>query len=347
LILSRFRIILQVIAAAQIEGNLLEWISISNRKTTIAGMARSDWDFRKIIAIKNRRIYLMRYGYFLAGLLIIQMASVLPAQDQTHGARLTLLWKSEPVFKVPESVTFDPKTKILYISNIDGKPADKDGQGFISKVKLDGAVIKLDWAIGLNAPKGSAIIGDCIFVSDIDQLVEIALTTGKILRIYPAAGARFLNDVAADEAGHIYVSDMSEGNSCIYRLNNGKLEKWFVGSEISSPNGLSYAQGFLFVGNSGDGKIKKIHIAAKQVSDVAAVGSGIDGLSADGRGGWIVSDWDGKTSLVSVDGNLETLLDTSTSKVNAADLAYAPEQRLLVIPTFFDNRIVAYTLNHK
>ena len=256
--------------------------------------------------------------------------------------RLTRVWETKKQLLVPESVLFHKKDNTLYVSNINGTPTEKNGKGFISKLSIEGKILKLKWAEGLNAPKGSVIYKNSFFVSDIDRLVEIDMKTGKIRASYPAAGAKFLNDVAVDDQGFVYVTDMDEKNSAIYRLSGKKMEIWMKGPEISQPNGLYMEEKKLMVGNSGDGKIKAIRLSDKAITDFATVGSMIDGLRADGKGNYIVSDWTGKTSLVLATGEVTVLLDTSASKVNSADIEYIPESHLLLIPTFFDNRVVAY-----
>ncbi len=256
--------------------------------------------------------------------------------------KLIKQWETEKVLRIPESVLYHESGNILYVSNINGRPTQKNGQGFISKLSLDGKIRRLKWATGLNAPKGSAIFGGKLYVSDIDQLIEIDLKTGKILAGYPAAGAKFLNDVATDVSGNIYVTDMSSENSVIYRLVQGKMTAWVKGKEISNPNGLCMEKKRLVVGNSGDGSLKAINLAAKKINTLARVGSGIDGLRADGKGSYFISDWKGKTSLVTASGKIIVLMDTTASKINSADLEYVKSRRLLLIPTFFDNRVVAY-----
>jgi DNA-binding beta-propeller fold protein YncE len=255
------------------------------------------------------------------------------------------VWESDRIFKVPESVCYDPKAKLLYVSNINGRPAERNGKGFISKLSPDGRVLKLKWATGLNAPKGMAVFKDRLYVSDIDQLVCIELTSGRILRKFPVEGAQFLNDVAVDERGYVYVSDSSGRNSTIYRLKDGKMEIWLKGRDIRSPNGLFYRDGLLYIGNSGDGKIKAADVKTKKVKAVADVGSGIDGLILDKDGFFIVSDWRGRTSLITKDGTPVVLMDTTDKKINSADLGYIPERRLVLIPTFFDDRVLAYRLS--
>jgi sugar lactone lactonase YvrE len=261
--------------------------------------------------------------------------------------KLTKQWETEKVLQIPESVLYHESGNILYVSNINGSPTQKNGQGFISKVSLDGKIELLKWATGLNAPKGSAIYGNKFYVSNIDELVEIDLETGKILAEYPATGAKFLNDVATDASGNVYVTDMSSENSAIYKLSQGKMTVWVKGKEIVNPNGLFMEEKRLVVGNSGDGSLKAVNLADKTISTIAKVGSGIDGLRSDGKGNYFISDWKGKTSLVTASGEIIVLIGTTASKVNSADLEYIKSRRLLLIPTFFDNRVVAYKVEER
>lgn len=268
-------------------------------------------------------------------------AADMPKEHKTKPVRL---WETKPGLRVPESVLYDQVGQILYVSNINGKPTEKNGQGFISKVSLDGQILNLKWTVGLNAPKGSAIYKNSFFVSDIDRLAEIDMGTGEIRAMYPAPGAVFLNDVAVDGDGQVYVSDMDEKQSAIWKLSGETFAVWVKSPEIQSPNGLHMEANTLIVGNSGDGKIKSIGLSDRKIVDVATVGSGIDGLRPDGEGNYIVSDWAGKTSRIHPAGTPEVLMDTSDSKINSADLEYVIGKKLLLIPTFFHNTVVAYQL---
>lgn len=253
-------------------------------------------------------------------------------------------WETKRLLKVPESVTYDQQRNILYVSNINGKPLDKDGNGFISKVRLDGSIENLEWVKNLNAPKGSALFGNKLYVTDIDRVVVINVEAGEIISEHPDSQAIFLNDAAVDHEGKVYISDYSDKNSVIYQLNQGKLDIWVRGSEIDKPNGLYISGNELIIGNSGDGKIKAIHLEKKTIRTVSVVGSGIDGLKMDGEGNFIVSDWAGKTSWISKEGQVIELINTTQQKINAADLEFIIKKNLIIIPTFFDNRLVAYEL---
>jgi hypothetical protein len=52
--------------------------------------------------------------------------------------------KTTTGFKFPESVAYDPEAKVLYVGSFGGtelKPAEKDNNGYISKVSLDGKML--------------------------------------------------------------------------------------------------------------------------------------------------------------------------------------------------------------
>lgn len=251
-------------------------------------------------------------------------------------------WETRKVLQIPESIRYDPDREILYVSNINGSSGEKDGNGFISKVKLTGEIKTLKWVKGLNAPKGSVVVKNKLYVADIDQLVEIDIETGKISNKYPAPGALFLNDVTADKSGNIYISDSSPKNSVIYKFSNGEISIWLKNDEVSSPNGLYVENDKLILGNSGDGSLKSVSLSDKSISTIAHIGSGIDGIVSDGKGNYFVSDWKGKTSLITLSGQIIELLNTTESKINSADIEYVKSKKLLIIPTFFDNRIMAY-----
>ena len=110
--------------------------------------------------------------------------------------KLTKLWESDTVFTTVEAVIYDPKTDLIYVSNIEGEPWGADGVGSIGKLKMDGTVVEAKWITGLSAPKGLGIIGDKLYVTDIKNLVEIDIPTGKISKTYTVEDSEGLNDVS-------------------------------------------------------------------------------------------------------------------------------------------------------
>ena len=165
------------------------------------------------------------------------------AQQQVEHKKINKLWETRNDLKNPESVAYAPKQDVLFVSNINGKPTQKDQNGFISKVSSsNGSIIELNWVTGLNAPKGVAISNnnDTLYVSDITDLVEINIDNGKIMKRFNAPGSAFLNDVVSDNQGNIYVSDTI--TNTIYKLdgnnNISSLQTWLQSPQLNGPNGL-------------------------------------------------------------------------------------------------------------
>ncbi len=265
---------------------------------------------------------------------VVLFASAASAQS------LQPVWATPRVFKTPESVLYYPKTKTLYVSNISGKPSEKNGQGFIARLDTTGKILQRHWATGLNAPKGMAIKGKHLFVSDIDRLAEIDLNNGKIIRFINFPGAKFLNDVVVGPKGKIYVTDTDLG--VIFVLKDGKPNVWSSDPLLKGANGLATEHGKLLIG--AHGHLLKANPQTGKIEILARVPHGIDGLIPLGDGKYIVSDWSGEIRLVSQDGMQRILSNTTRQKVNAADLGFIPGRKIILIPTFFDNRVVAKQL---
>ncbi len=260
------------------------------------------------------------------------------------GQGVQRIWSTESNLKIPESVVFDPERNVVYVSNYDGyNPSNNKGKQFLSKVTLNGKIEKLRWIEGLNNPTGIAIHEDKLYVVERKNLVEIAIETGNILNRFPAPQPGFMNDVAIDSSGYAYISDSPK--HMIYRFANGKFEVWFKEEEIRNPNGLHVHKNKLIVGNNGDRSLKSIDLESKKIETICNLGAGIiDGIKSDKDGNYIVSHWGGKVYLITPSGQVTKLLDSTVPKINCADFEYIVERNLLLIPTFMDNRVIAYEL---
>lgn len=253
-------------------------------------------------------------------------------------------WASDTTLRTPESALFDRERNVIYVSNINGVPTDKDKNGFISKLTPEGKIQTLDWIKGLDAPKGMGVYKNKLYVTDITKLVEIDIDKGKIIKTYEVPGAKFLNDVTIDTAGLVYFSD-SESNK-IHTLSNGKVSTW-LDKDLKNPNGLLIESNRLLVASYGGMDFKSIDLTSKTQTGIAAeVGAG-DGVEYFGKDGhYIVSDWNGTVYLIEPDGKKNLVLDTKGDKINSADIDFITETSTLLVPTFFNNRIVAYKVTH-
>jgi DNA-binding beta-propeller fold protein YncE len=254
---------------------------------------------------------------------------------------LTKKWETEAVLTTCESVIYDKANDILYVANINGAPDGKDGNGFISKVSLDGKVTQAEWVKGMDAPKGMGIANGKLYVTDIDRVHEIDIATGKIVKTHLAQGAKFLNDITVDGTGKVYVSD--SGGGTISVIENGKLTKWI--ENLQGPNGV-FAEGNEILTVLWEGKtFNTIDPSTKQLTVKTDGIENGDGIEAIGNGEYLVSSWNGMINHISADWKKTLVLDTRADSVNAADIEYIQEKNLLLVPTFFKNKVVAYDLS--
>src|SRR6201992_901027 len=84
----------------------------------------------------------------------------------------------------PESVLYDADNDRYLVSNINGKPLDKDNNGFISVLSPDGQITTLKWIEGgknkvkLDGPKGTALAKGVLYVADITVVRTFDAKTG-------------------------------------------------------------------------------------------------------------------------------------------------------------------------
>lgn len=278
--------------------------------------------------------------YCLIALLSLLGSALTTLQAQT--VTLKPLWESDTTLRTPESVLYDPTQQILYVACINGSPSLENKNSFIAKVGLDGKPIKLHFTENLNSTKGMGILGDKLYVTEMTQVAEIDLATGKILNRYPFPNAKFLNDIAVDSQKKIvYVSDSQNPN--VFALATGKVSLLLTGAPLQGPNGLLVDDNQLLIGN-GDGSLLAMDPATKQVKTIGKVSGGIDGIVALGNRAYVVTEWGGKIWHVRADGTTELKQDTSGEKINSADVGYNPKTQVLYVPTFFHNTVKAYSL---
>lgn len=249
--------------------------------------------------------------------------------------KLVKLWETDTVLTTNESVLYDAEGMKLYVSNIDGKPLEKDGKGFISILNLDGSVQNLKWATGLNAPKGMGIFDGHLYVTDIDRIVAIDLETGKIAKEYTPEKAEFLNDITVS-GDAVYISDMSLG--LIHKIQDDELST--IAEGVSSVNGL-LANGDYLMTLDGMG-LRGLNLATNEFMMVNDSVTGGDGLTMLNDSVYIASRWKGE--IYYVGGNKAHLLMTTNGQSQTADIGLNAAEKIVYVPTFFSNKVIAYKI---
>lgn len=258
-------------------------------------------------------------------------------------------------FETPESVVVDPEDGSYYVSNINGSPAAKDANGYISKIGADGqAVIQRymgnkEGELPLHAPKGLAIAGKDLFVTDIDTVKGYDKTTGKLSVIVDMTkfDAKFLNDIATDGQGFLYVSDMM-GNK-IFKIDanqNYEVSVFKASEQLGNPNGLMINPKTknLIVAAWGSGRILeidrqgRIHVLKRGLQ-------GLDGIDHDEEGNLYVSSHSqGVIHRIARLGRGKVTTEAS-GLTTPADISYDRTKRELLVPSFKGNTVSTLTGN--
>ncbi|GAB3940924.1 ATP/GTP-binding protein [Spirosoma harenae] len=272
---------------------------------------------------------------------LLCLLAYLTASVQAQTITLKPVWESDTTLRTPECVLVDPVQKVLYVACINGSPKLENTGSFVAKVGMDGKVIKLKFTENLNSTKGMGILGDKLYVTEMNQVAEISLATGQVVKRYPIDGAKFLNDIAIDtKKGIVYVTDSND--SKIWAIDNGKPRLVLLGAPLKGCNGLLFENDQLLIGN-GDGSLLSLDPTTKNVSTIAKGMGGIDGIVALGNKKYVVTEWGGKVWYIN-NGTPELKLDTSGEKINSADIGYSASSQMLFVPTFFHNTVKAYSL---
>ncbi len=252
------------------------------------------------------------------------------------------LWDTEATLTTAESVLYDQANAILYVSCINGVPPDKkDGDGYIARVTLDGKIKDLKWVTGLSGPKGMGQSGNTLYVTDIDRLVSIDITTAKISKTWDVKGAQFLNDVFVMEDGTVYFSDSN--TSTVYSLINGKVNVVISDTTLGGTNGILVEGNMMYLADNKAGSFYRVDLGTKGIQKVATEIPGGDGVERY-ENAFLVSNWNGQVYHVSATGETTLLLDSQEAKLNAADIEVIADKKLLLVPTFFGNTVTAYQL---
>jgi sugar lactone lactonase YvrE len=252
---------------------------------------------------------------------------------------LTKLWELPEKLRFPESAVYDPKRDRIYVTNF-----FNEGREFISKITSNGQIEEMEWITGLAMPSGLKIYQDTLYAIERGNMVKISIDAGKVIAKYPIPNAVFPNDIDFDTWGNAYISD-SRGNM-VHKFSNGTFEVWLCPDDVTDPNGICVDGERLFLGHSGDGSLKRIDLKTKEIETLASFGVGaiMDGLTHDGKGGCLASDYNGRLFRVGPSGEKTELLNTTAPGVSCADFCYVADRELLIIPTLYDNNLIAYRL---
>jgi hypothetical protein len=260
-------------------------------------------------------------------------------------------------FKTPESVLYDAAGDVYLVSNINGlPPLALDEDGFIDQidpVTLEVTRFIESGANGatLNGPKGMAIIGDVLYVSDINAVRLFDRATGDPMGVWPVPTPEgtFLNDLCAGPDRTLYATN--NGDHKVYRFeSDGTPVIVAQAPEVMVPNGCEFVGRSLFVvsamrdaASSSYAKVWQI-LPSGEVRTVEVLPTGVlDGIVQIGS--WLaVTSWDGADMYaLDIAGRRSTPILMS-GVPGPADLGYDHQRHRLLLPQFLAGNVVIQPL---
>jgi hypothetical protein len=261
--------------------------------------------------------------------------------------------KSISGFSSPESAISDGK--YIYVSNVGEKlePITKDKDGYISKLDIDGNVIDkffVPKGKDLNAPKGMGIIGNILYVVDIDRVVGFNKKSGNKVFDLTINGSFFLNDITVYDNKGIYVSDTA--TSKIYKVNikTGQYEELNIDYNFYGLNGLYY-----------DKRSKKLYLVSmgaetnpesvagyidknNNFTKLEGVSGLFDGVSLLNNNILLISDWvafEKKGIIIKYDLKKNKKEELLIDKIaGPADFYYDNKNNIIIIPEMMLGNII-------
>ena len=272
---------------------------------------------------------MLSLSFLFSSLFVVSTVNAQPALEK--------LWLTEGL-SVPESVLVyrNGKANFLLVSQIDGDSSAMDGKGGIAKMNLNGEIDDLNWVTGLNAPKGMATFDGKLYVADINELVIINIKSAEVEKKIVIPGAQFLNDVAIDSRGTVYISDTKTNK--IHRYDKDLLDDYLI--KIESANGLKVIGSNLIVGAGTH--LYLVDKSKNRLQIAAGFAQPIDGVELINKGDFLVSCWQGLIYYVHLDGKVDLLLDSQKEGINTADIGFDSTTQIVYVPNFTKNSVTAY-----
>ena len=268
-------------------------------------------------------------------------------------------------FSSPESVRYDSAADVFYVSNINGSAMHRDNNGFISRMPAnptDSAAAPVTIIAGgkngveLNAPKGLALIGDTLWVADIDVVRAFNVKTGAPVATVDLRKQKavFLNDVTAAPDGAIYITDTGirilpggvthPGPGRVFRIGADRRGSVVAqGKSLEEPNGITWDKTGkrLIIVSYGSRKILSLTPGDSAPKVIGFSNSSqMDGVEILPDGRMLITSW-ADSSLAVREGNKVTL---TKGFPTPADIGVDTRRNRVAVPLLSQNRVVLYAI---
>ena len=248
-------------------------------------------------------------------------------------------------FRFAESCVYDATRNLIVVMNAGVSQDQAKNDGYVSLLNPDGSVHTTKWigatrnGLTLNHPLGSAIHNGTLYTADIDVVRTFDLATGKPGKAFPVDGSTFLNGIAVNKAGTIFVSNSKPENR-VYKITaDGDVSVFVDGDPLKIPNGVAIdPDGNVVVVNVGNNDVMTFNPDnGKLLRTEHAAEGGNDGLVILPDGTKYVSSVRfGSVSKISPGKPAQVIASGIPS---AASMGYDSRQKQLIIPMNNNNAV--------
>lgn len=242
-----------------------------------------------------------------------------------------IAWVAEGGFCEPETVLPLPDDTLLVSNVCDFR---QSGNGFLSLLSAQGEA--LNWRIleGLDAPLGMALSGGRLYLVDMNRLKIFAWPGFELLEIVDLETA-VANDLAVSDKGVVFISDTA-GHKVIRLLPDGTQSVLTGRARFKGANGIALNNGELYVGGE---RLWRVDLVDNTVETIGPDWiTDIDGIEFEPDGSLQITPVAGP--MIRFKGENEVEVFTGPG-ISSANHGYAANLRLALIPTGFDNTVVA------
>jgi len=252
--------------------------------------------------------------------------------------------------KAPEALSYDAAVDAYFISNMNGR----DGHGFVTRVRgKDGVVDSLHFITGLQAPMGSRIKGDTLWLVDLTALKGFDVRTGALLATIDLSSVHptFLNDMALSPDGGFYVTDTGFNNDKhtgpdrIYHVaRNRQIHIVLESPALDQPDGIDWDPRLerLVLAPIGGDSVQTLEPGAKAPTDIAPGAGRYDGIEVEKDGTILITSWN-DSSILSLRGH-ELVRRIGKLDTPIADVSMDARRHQVGIVCLVANRFELWTL---
>jgi len=229
----------------------------------------------------------------------------------------------------PESVVHDFLNNRYLISNV--------GSGDIIARAMDGTLNVFNDVTSVSI-RGITLVGDTLFAAGNEGLMGFDLATGNNILTVAIPEGLFLNDIAADTSGNVYISD----GDILYQIDPLAGTYFQFLTTLSGSNGIYFDEMYnrLLVTQEDPARLSAINLDDKTVTDlVNTPAKMLDGLTMDAQRRVYVTSWETDKVYQFEPDFSNAGTEIQSTHDGPADLCFDFKRNALVVPNMSQNTI--------